>query len=262
MTITDKTRKILWGRSGNKCAICKHDLIIDATKNDEDAVVGEECHVVSAKQNGPRHDSSYPTENLHSYDNLMLLCRVHHKMIDDQVETYTVDILRQMKLNHESWVSEKLTDKEEIKPVKVKRIKDNIPDFLSRLYSGQEIIHLLSNAYAFWSAHDDPKTQEEVELIGNFLQVTDYVDLLDEISPKERLSIEYDLTQELQTLEAAGFYVFGGLEMQRLEGGAQKAGSSWPVAHLVILRKSNESIIKVNIGSGSKMESINDTESY
>ena len=108
--ITDKTRKILWGRSGNRCAISKHELVVDATAVDNESVIGEECHIISSRPNGPRYDPSYPQEKLNTYENLILLCRIHHKMVDDQCESYTVDVLRQMKVNHELWVSQKLMD--------------------------------------------------------------------------------------------------------------------------------------------------------
>ncbi len=45
MAITDRTRKILWARSGNCCAVCRKDLIIDASDDDDESVVGEECHI-------------------------------------------------------------------------------------------------------------------------------------------------------------------------------------------------------------------------
>ncbi len=64
MNITDKDRKILWGRSGNRCAICKHELVIEATPNDAESVVGEECHIISGSPNGPRHDPTYLEEQL------------------------------------------------------------------------------------------------------------------------------------------------------------------------------------------------------
>ena len=48
MAINDKTRKVLWGRSGNRCAICRRELVLDATTVDDVSVVGEECHIVSA----------------------------------------------------------------------------------------------------------------------------------------------------------------------------------------------------------------------
>ena len=114
MSLSDKTRKILWGRSGNRCTICKNELIVDSTGQDDESVIADECHIISSKPNGPRHDPSYPADKLDSYDNMILLCRTHHKMIDDQSVTYTTNILRQMKLNHEVWVSQKLTENQKI----------------------------------------------------------------------------------------------------------------------------------------------------
>lgn len=108
MAITDKTRKLLWGPSGSRCAFCRSELIMDATPQDDESVVGDECHIVSGKPNGPRYDPEFPVDQIDSYANLILLCRVHHKMIDDQSETFTEDILRQLKANHEKWVADAL----------------------------------------------------------------------------------------------------------------------------------------------------------
>jgi hypothetical protein len=105
MAITDKTRKILWGRSGNRCAVCRHELLVDATPADEESVVGDECHIISGKCQGPRYGPTFLLNRLDEPDNLILLCRVHHKMVDDQHETYTTEVLRSLKVNHEKWVS-------------------------------------------------------------------------------------------------------------------------------------------------------------
>ena len=59
MAISDKTRKVLWGRSANRCAICRQELVVDATAYDNESVVGEECHIVSAQINGPRYDPTF-----------------------------------------------------------------------------------------------------------------------------------------------------------------------------------------------------------
>jgi hypothetical protein len=42
--------KILWGSSGNRCAMRRRDLVIDATSDDAQAIVGEECHIISGKK--------------------------------------------------------------------------------------------------------------------------------------------------------------------------------------------------------------------
>jgi predicted restriction endonuclease len=84
MAITDKNRKILWARSGNRCAICRISLVVEQTVQDSESVVGEECHIVSSSPNGPRHDAAFTTEQSDAIDNFILLCATHHKMIDDQ----------------------------------------------------------------------------------------------------------------------------------------------------------------------------------
>jgi len=247
MPVSNKTRKVLWGRSGNRCVICKHELVIDATEWDDESVVGIECHIMSAQKDGPRCDQSYPREKLDSYENLILLCGVHHKMVDDQEDTYTADIVRQMKSDHEVWVADRLTDRGEARPPTLRRVKHNIPAFLSRITTGKRVFDLVMGSYAFSMDHDELKSQEEVDLVGGFLQtVSDWGDLASELEPGERVSAAYTLTQYLQQLENAGFFVFGGREVQVLEGGMQTEPSDWPVSILKVVRKENEEIIHVN----------------
>jgi len=110
VTVADKTRKILWARSGNRCAICRRELVVDKTNADPEAIVGDECHIVSKLPDGPRstfRDDS-TTSDLDGYGNLILLCRTHHKLVDDQPGKYTVPTLKAVKSLHEQWVSESL----------------------------------------------------------------------------------------------------------------------------------------------------------
>jgi|GEM_PF-378924 len=246
MTISDKNRKILWGRSGNKCAICKHELVVNATQNDDESIVGDECHIVSGRQNGPRYDPTYEQEKLDSYENLILLCRVHHKMVDDQAETYTADILRQMKTKHENWVAERLNQCSEPKPVKIKRIKENVPAFLNRLLTGQELLNIVHGCCASSFTHDELQNQEEVDLIGGFLKViSDWIDIKSDLGPADRVRVAFDLSQSIKELEKAGFFVFGAREIQRIEGGYGTL-STWPLAILRIIRNNNKEIIHIS----------------
>ena len=243
--ISDKTRKILWGRSGNRCAICKHELVVDATDKDSEAVVGDECHIISSESNGPRYDPSYPQEKLDSYENLILLCRIHHKMVDDQATTFTADILRQMKNNHEVMVSEKLSDKQKPRPVRLRRVKKNIPDYLVRLTTGKQLIDLISGTYAFSMDHDELTSQDEADIVGSFFQdIQDWVDIIDELEPSARVSGAYNLSQLINELEEKGFFVFGGREIQLIEGGIEDELSPWPVAIIHVLREDNKAIIR------------------
>lgn len=114
--ILNRDLKLLWGRAGNRCALCKRELVHDKTDLDRDVVVGEEAHIVSASPNGPRGDDPLPLEKRYFYENLMLLCREDHKIIDEQVNTFTVDRLHRIKEDHEAWVRVKLTDAIKQKP--------------------------------------------------------------------------------------------------------------------------------------------------
>ncbi len=253
MSISDKTRKILWGRSGNRCSICKNELVIDSTEQDDESVIADECHIISAKPNGPRHDPSYPEDKLDSYENVILLCRVHHKMVDDQSATYTTDYLRQMKTNHEVWVSQRLEKNQKTKPIRVRRVKQNIPPFLARLTTGKEVLDIISNSMGYSFDHEELKSQDEVDLVGGFLQtVQDWGDLIDELESSDRVQIAFSLTKSLQELEESGFFVFGGREVRILEGGIQPEPSNWPIAILRILRKENQEIMKVNFEETDK----------
>ena len=244
MTITDKTRKLLWGRSGSRCAICKQELIISATSEDNESIVGDECHIISGEINGPRYNPSYPEEKIDSYENLMILCRVHHKMVDDQPSTFTSEILLQIKNNHEISVAEMLSDKQKPKPVRLRRIKKNIPNFLIRITTGKQLIDLISGSYAFSMDHDELRTEEEANLIGMFFQeLRDLMDIFDEMEPIDRVNGTYSLTQLMKEVEQNGFFMFAGREIQILEGGVSDEPSNWPIALVRILRNDNNEII-------------------
>lgn len=111
MGISLKTHKMLWGRSGNMCAFpeCKKILVADESLTDDPSVIGEESHIVGRKKNGPRGKSNLTIEQRDYYGNLILLCRNHHKIVDDQEKEYTVEILKGYKISHEKWVMENLT---------------------------------------------------------------------------------------------------------------------------------------------------------
>lgn len=112
MAISLKTTKILWGRSGNQCAICQTLLIEEAIgDSDDDSVVGDMAHIIARKENFTRGDyDSLTEEERDHYTNLVLLCRKHHKIIDDQPNYYSVERLREIKQSHEERVRSKLQD--------------------------------------------------------------------------------------------------------------------------------------------------------
>lgn len=101
---------MLWGRAANRCAFpgCECELVIDETETDDASLIGEMCHIVARQKDGPRGDSSLTPDQRDKYDNLVLMCNIHHKLIDDQPNNYTVEKLKKYKKAHEKNVREKL----------------------------------------------------------------------------------------------------------------------------------------------------------
>jgi hypothetical protein len=71
-------------------------------------LVGEAAHVVAEQLDGPRGDSDLPLDQRNKYENLILLCNVHHKQVDDQENYFTVQKLKEIKYSHEAWVRSSL----------------------------------------------------------------------------------------------------------------------------------------------------------
>jgi hypothetical protein len=100
----EKDIKILWGRSGNRCAICKLEL----TPEGEASTIGEMAHIIAYSNNGARGDSELPASERDNYSNLILVCPTHHVQIDKNPDEWAVEKLRQIKASHEGWVSQQL----------------------------------------------------------------------------------------------------------------------------------------------------------
>lgn len=66
-----------------------------------EVVTGKVCHIKARKPGGPRYDPSQNEEERHSFENLLLLCPVHHDIIDADPEFYTVERLIEIKSMHE-----------------------------------------------------------------------------------------------------------------------------------------------------------------
>ena len=82
---------------------------MDATESDDASLVGDVAHIVAEKADGPRGNSSLTLGQRNRFANLLLLCKIHHKLVDDQPATYTVSKLHEIKAAHEAWVRRSLT---------------------------------------------------------------------------------------------------------------------------------------------------------
>lgn len=245
MVISNKTRKLLWGCSGNRCSICKKELILKYFEEDDGSVIGDECHIISKASNGPRYDPNFPKNKIDHYDNLILLCKVHHKIIDDQEKNYPTSKLYKIKKEHEKWVNSSLNISSETNKLVIKRIKNNIPQFLVKFNTGRELLNILIGACAFDFDHDELKSKEEADIIRSFLQYAqEVVDFGLETDSSDKVKIVSDLSEDIRELESYGFLVFGGREIRELE--SNRETSDCPIAIIRVFRKTNPEIIKVN----------------
>jgi len=96
----DKDVKRLFALSGNRCAMpgC-HTPIYD----ESGTATGELCHICAASVGGPRYNPGQSGVERHAFENLILLCRHHHAVVDGDTQTYTVDALQKIKDIHEAY---------------------------------------------------------------------------------------------------------------------------------------------------------------
>ena len=112
MGLSDRDRKMLWARAGNLCSyrhgddICNELLVFD----DGGQLVnnGEECHIVGERPGAARYLDSYPERDTNS--NRILMCRKHHRVIDDNEAVYTIEVLQKMKASHEEAIARATQD--------------------------------------------------------------------------------------------------------------------------------------------------------
>lgn len=96
---TRATVKRLFAMSGNRCAFpkCSNPLV----EPESGKVTGRVCHIRARQSGGPRYDGTLTDAELHAFDNLILLCPIHHDVIDADEEAYTVARLERMKHEHQ-----------------------------------------------------------------------------------------------------------------------------------------------------------------
>lgn len=98
-----KTLKRLFAASKNQCAFPGCNCPI-AEK--DGVITGIVCLIKARNKGGPRYDLKQNAEERHDYDNLILLCSRHSKIIDSLPKKYTVDFLKEIKSLHEQNVLE------------------------------------------------------------------------------------------------------------------------------------------------------------
>lgn len=164
MAPSQKDLRLLYQKSGNRCAFpgCTEVLVYPETSLDDPVTLSEVAHIVSPKPDGPRSEYPLPMEDRDKYNNLILLCRKHHRIIDDQRHTYTVERLRQMKLEHEETI-EKATGRAVESRIGIKYHREYV---IETLYSTLlPVLEMPRFIYGVKCDYNDSQEKEAVEEI-------------------------------------------------------------------------------------------------
>lgn len=97
--VTEATAKRLFAVSGNKCAFPKCPLPLVEPASGK--VTGRICHIKARNPSGPRYDQVQTDEERNAFENLILMCPIHHDVIDADEIAYTVDHLTEIKRKYE-----------------------------------------------------------------------------------------------------------------------------------------------------------------
>lgn len=113
-SIPESTRLKLWVKAAGRCQfkgcnknVLQHGLTLS------DGNFAEIAHIIGAKEKGPR--GTEDSEDLQiEFENLMLLCRECHKLIDANQDQYPQELLRAWKCEHEERIEIQTSYSEEI----------------------------------------------------------------------------------------------------------------------------------------------------
>ena len=142
------TQKRLFAVSGNQCAFrqCRQPLVDESTGK----VTARICHIKGNKPTSKRYDASQPEEERQGFDNLILMCPVHHDVIDADDVTFTEDVLRMLKEEHEAKFRDQSPPSTQAKELFLANVVMEVSDgsiILSANQSGGQIAHIIHNNY-------------------------------------------------------------------------------------------------------------------
>ena len=140
MAITQKSMKILWANAAGRCAFpdCREKLCTNDAGDVAPHAIGEMAHIRGDRPGSNRYDPSQTRAERDGYENLVLLCPNHHTLIDrpENEDRYSVDFLKDMKAEHENFVSGRLgklqfSDKNEVAAYLYPLMRENYEAFIN-----------------------------------------------------------------------------------------------------------------------------------
>lgn len=239
MSVSSKTRKLLWSRAHNACALCRKPLTVDADSAALPGVIlGEEAHIIAQREDGPRgRDGS--RQDIDGYDNLILLCADDHKRVDEQPDVFTVTRLRDVKSKHEEWAAKRFAGEPTPEPIRTVKApnEDSIP--MEPLLSGRQIWDLLDGANLRYLRSVEGEVEQSVtdaadSLLDSAVEWADIADLVQENGFSAVRDAQRQLHQLLVDAQAQGLFVYGRRVVRTIKGG-HTPPAPFPVAHMVVM---------------------------
>jgi len=205
-------------------------LVDDRTATDPDLVVGEEAHIVARSLRGPR-GGLLPDSEVDKYDNLILLCRNDHRVVDGQSEVYTRDCLLQIKKDHERWAASKF-GRPDVQPVRLGPHPDDRSVVQMReLKTGSDVWDVIadSHAYRLATLAEGDGEPGQCDLADEFLDAArDWAEISGDIADTGQRAIREamrSLGESLAELAAGGLVAYGGRRL--LMSGGKGPPSLW-----------------------------------
>lgn len=169
MAIKQKDIKLLWGRSGNRCAICQTELVQDSLAQGAAFTLGEMAHIVGEKESAARGKSTLPLDKRNSYHNLILLCPNDHTKVDSNEFDWSIEKLYLLKSEHELWVKETLSSSTDLRLQANEVIVTNIIDTTTevcKLGSWKEWASMALAHNPRWEKDFDDKIHDQLHKVN------------------------------------------------------------------------------------------------
>ncbi|ALO34516.1 hypothetical protein CMT41_07155 [Colwellia sp. MT41] len=113
------TKRILADRAGWRCSFPNcGQFTLGPSNTDLDKKInnGIAAHICAAAENGPRYDPNMTPEQRKSLDNGIWMCRNHGNLIDADFSTYTVEQLKEWKVQAENFAYTMLANPSNLAP--------------------------------------------------------------------------------------------------------------------------------------------------
>jgi DNA-binding XRE family transcriptional regulator len=121
--------------------------------------------------------------------------------------------------------------------------------FIPRMGTGNQLCSVVAGAGMLGQDTETLANEHEVQLVGGFLQeVSDVGEMWNDMEPLLQVEAEYHVTQLLQSLTEAGFFVFAHRTRGHLNVGHGKEPVAMTMATVIVLRETNPAIIRLPSG--------------